>query len=125
MRRLVGGGVGLSAGARAGALEDHDAGRDVWRWLNCSSLACTDAFYPTWALDLARDIVGMLRKEIAALHAEGAAYIQLDSLHYVERGRRHDDLARMLADGDDPDTYLDDLSSPSTMPHSRGPTTTV
>ena len=68
----------------------------------------TDAAYPT-RLDLARDIVGMLRKEIAALHEEGAAYIQLDSLHYVERVADTTIRARMLADGEDPDRYLDDL----------------
>jgi 5-methyltetrahydropteroyltriglutamate--homocysteine methyltransferase len=68
----------------------------------------TDAYYPT-RLDLARDIVGMLRSEIAALHDEGAAYIQLDSLHYVERVADTTIRARMLADGEDPDRYLDDL----------------
>jgi 5-methyltetrahydropteroyltriglutamate--homocysteine methyltransferase len=68
----------------------------------------TEAAYPT-RLDLARDIVGMLRKEIAALHAEGAAYIQLDSLHYVERVADTTIRARMIGDGEDPDQYLDDL----------------
>ena len=68
----------------------------------------TDAVYPT-RLDLARDIVGMLRKEIAALHEEGAAYIQLDSLHYVERVADTTIRARMIADGEDPDHYLDEL----------------
>jgi len=68
----------------------------------------TEPFYPT-RLDLARDIVGMLRNEIAALQSEGAAYIQLDSLHYVERVADTTIRARMLADGEDPDRYLDDL----------------
>jgi 5-methyltetrahydropteroyltriglutamate--homocysteine methyltransferase len=51
----------------------------------------------------------MLRKEIAALHDDGVAYIQLDSLHYVERVADKTIRARMIAEGDDPDTYLDDL----------------
>ena len=68
----------------------------------------TDAVYPT-RFDLARDIVGMLRKEIAALHEEGATYIQLDSLHYVERVADTTIRARMIADGEDPDQYLDEL----------------
>jgi len=68
----------------------------------------TDAVYPT-RLDLARDIVQMIRTEIADLHADGVAYIQLDSLHYVERVSDTTIRARMLADGEDPDKYLDDL----------------
>jgi 5-methyltetrahydropteroyltriglutamate--homocysteine methyltransferase len=68
----------------------------------------TDAVYPT-RVDLARDIVGMLRKEIAALHEEGASYIQLDSLHYVERVADTTIRARMITEGEDPDRYLDDL----------------
>jgi 5-methyltetrahydropteroyltriglutamate--homocysteine methyltransferase len=68
----------------------------------------TDAFYPTrW--DLANEIVGMLQKEIAALHSDGCAYIQLDSLHYVERVADKTVRARMIADGEDPDRYLDNL----------------
>jgi 5-methyltetrahydropteroyltriglutamate--homocysteine methyltransferase len=68
----------------------------------------TDAVYPT-RRDLAYDIVGMIKKEIAALHEDGAAYIQLDSLHYVERVADKTIRARMIAEGDDPDQYLDDL----------------
>jgi 5-methyltetrahydropteroyltriglutamate--homocysteine methyltransferase len=68
----------------------------------------TDAVYPT-RRDLAYDIVGMIKKEIAALHEDGAAYIQLDSLHYVERVADTTIRARMIAEGDDPDRYLDDL----------------
>jgi 5-methyltetrahydropteroyltriglutamate--homocysteine methyltransferase len=68
----------------------------------------TDAVYPTrW--DLAYDIVGMLRKEIAALHEDGCAYIQLDSLHYVERVADKTIRAKMIAQGEDPDQYLDKL----------------
>jgi len=68
----------------------------------------SNAAYPT-RRDLAYEIVGMIQKEIAALHADGVAYIQLDSLHYVERVADNTIRARMIAEGDDPDTYLDDL----------------
>jgi 5-methyltetrahydropteroyltriglutamate--homocysteine methyltransferase len=68
----------------------------------------TERAYPT-RRDLAYDIVGMLQKEIAALHQDGAAYIQLDSLHYVERVADRTIRAKMIAAGEDPDRYLDDL----------------
>jgi 5-methyltetrahydropteroyltriglutamate--homocysteine methyltransferase len=68
----------------------------------------SEAAYPT-RRDLAYEIVGMLRKEIAALHDDGVSYIQLDSLHYVERVADKTIRARMISEGDDPDTYLDDL----------------
>ena len=51
----------------------------------------------------------MLRREIEALAAEGVSYIQLDSLHYVERVTDATVRARMIADGEDPDEYLDRL----------------
>ena len=60
-------------------------------------------------LDLAYDLVPMLRSEIAALNADGCAYMQLDSLHYVERVADTTIRARMIAEGEDPDAYLDDL----------------
>jgi 5-methyltetrahydropteroyltriglutamate--homocysteine methyltransferase len=68
----------------------------------------TEPFYPT-RRDLAYEIVGMLRNEIAALQEDGASYIQLDSLHYVERVADKTIRAKMVADGEDPDRYLDDL----------------
>ena len=68
----------------------------------------TEAAYPT-RRDLAWDIVPMIQDEIAALQADGCAYIQLDSLHYVERVADKTIRARMIADGEDPDQYLDDL----------------
>ena len=68
----------------------------------------TDQFYATrW--DLAAEVVEMLRREIDALAAEGVSYIQLDSLHYVERVTDNTVRARMIADGEDPDEYLDRL----------------
>jgi methionine synthase II (cobalamin-independent) len=68
----------------------------------------SDRVYPT-RQDLARDIVPMLRSEIAALKADGCAYIQLDSLHYVERVADKTIRARMIASGEDPERYLDEL----------------
>ena len=68
----------------------------------------SESVYPT-RLDLARDLVPMLRSEIAALKADGCAYIQLDSLHYVERVADNTIRARMIASGEDPERYLDEL----------------
>ena len=68
----------------------------------------SDKVYPR-RLDLARDLVPMLRSEIAALKADGCAYIQIDSLHYVERVADKTIRARMIESGEDPDTYLDEL----------------
>src|SRR5690242_9344498 len=68
----------------------------------------SDAAYPTRQA-LAWDVVPMLRSEIAALKADGCAYIQLDSLHYVERVADKTIRARMIASGEDPEQYLDQL----------------
>jgi 5-methyltetrahydropteroyltriglutamate--homocysteine methyltransferase len=68
----------------------------------------SDAFYPTRA-DLVDELIGMQRKEIGALIGEGMAYLQLDSLHYVERVADTTIRARMIAEGEDPDAYLDNL----------------
>ncbi len=55
------------------------------------------------------EIVEMLKREVEALIAEGCAYIQLDSLHYVERLTYDIVRNKMIEDGEDPDKYLDDL----------------
>jgi 5-methyltetrahydropteroyltriglutamate--homocysteine methyltransferase len=68
----------------------------------------TDAFYPTRG-DLVYDIVGMLRREINAIIGEGVSYIQLDSLHYVERVADETIRRRMIDAGEDPEAYLDEL----------------
>ncbi len=68
----------------------------------------TDAFYPT-RRELADDIVGMLQREIRALIDEGVSYIQLDSLHYVERVADTTIRSQMIEDGEEPDEYLDVL----------------
>jgi 5-methyltetrahydropteroyltriglutamate--homocysteine methyltransferase len=68
----------------------------------------TDEYYPTRA-DLVADLVQMQRREIEALLDDGVSYIQLDSLHYVERLSDTTIRPRMIADGEDPDAYLDTL----------------
>jgi 5-methyltetrahydropteroyltriglutamate--homocysteine methyltransferase len=68
----------------------------------------SDAFYPTRA-DLVDELIEMQRREIAALIDEGMSYLQLDSLHYVERVADTTIRARMIAEGEDPDAYLDTL----------------
>ena len=68
----------------------------------------SEPYYPT-RFDLAWEIVPMLQSEIAALQADGAAYIQMDSLHYVERVADTTIRAKMIAEGEDPDRYLDRL----------------
>jgi 5-methyltetrahydropteroyltriglutamate--homocysteine methyltransferase len=65
----------------------------------------TDKIYPTRA-DLLQDIAAMIRAEVAALVAEGVAYVQLDApyySHYVDsRIRDH-----MRQSGVDPDEAVD------------------
>ena len=68
----------------------------------------SDAFYPTRA-DLVDELVEMQRREIGALIDEGMSYLQLDSLHYVERIADTTIRARMIAEGEDPDAYLDTI----------------
>jgi 5-methyltetrahydropteroyltriglutamate--homocysteine methyltransferase len=59
--------------------------------------------------DFVYDIVDMLKHEVTALQEEGVSYIQLDSLHYVERVADTTIRARMIEDGEDPDAYLDEI----------------
>jgi 5-methyltetrahydropteroyltriglutamate--homocysteine methyltransferase len=59
--------------------------------------------------ELVDDIIEMQRREITALIDEGMSYLQLDSLHYVERVADTTIRAGMLAEGEDPDAYLDTL----------------
>ena len=65
-------------------------------------------FYPTRRA-LVDEIAVMLKNEINALVDEGVYYIQLDSLHYVERVADRTIRPRMEAEGEDPDAYLDEL----------------
>jgi 5-methyltetrahydropteroyltriglutamate--homocysteine methyltransferase len=68
----------------------------------------SDKFYAT-RRDLVNEIAGMLKNEISVLVDEGVSYIQLDSLHYVERVADTTIRPRMIAEGEDPDAYLDEL----------------
>jgi 5-methyltetrahydropteroyltriglutamate--homocysteine methyltransferase len=68
----------------------------------------TDKFYASRG-ELIREISAMLQAEVDALIADGASYIQLDSLHYVERIADTTQRERMVAEGDDPDAYLDEI----------------
>jgi 5-methyltetrahydropteroyltriglutamate--homocysteine methyltransferase len=52
-------------------------------------------------------IVGMLQHEVDALIDDGVSYLQLDSLHYVERITDDVVRERMIEDGENPDKYLD------------------
>jgi methionine synthase II (cobalamin-independent) len=58
---------------------------------------------------LAEDLAPMLNDEFTALVRDGAKYVQLDSLHYVERVADTTVRQRMLEEGEDPDAYLDAL----------------
>jgi 5-methyltetrahydropteroyltriglutamate--homocysteine methyltransferase len=51
----------------------------------------------------------MLNDEFKALLQDGAPYVQLDSLHYVERVADITVRQRMIDEGEDPDAYLDEL----------------
>jgi len=68
----------------------------------------SDKFYPT-RQDFVEEIAEMLRQEIKALIEDGVSYIQLDSLHYVERVADKTIRQRMIDEGEDPDAYLDEL----------------
>jgi len=58
---------------------------------------------------LAEDLAGMLNDEIKGLIGQGISYVQLDSLHYVERVADKTVRQRMIDAGEDPDAYLDEL----------------
>jgi 5-methyltetrahydropteroyltriglutamate--homocysteine methyltransferase len=60
-------------------------------------------------LDVANDLAGMVNDEMKALLADGCNYIQMDSLHYVERIADVTVRPRMEAAGEDPEAYLDEL----------------
>lgn len=68
----------------------------------------TSKVYPT-PFDLAQEFAGMLNDEIKALIDDGISYVQLDSLHYVERVADKTVRQRMIDSGEDPEAYLDEL----------------
>jgi 5-methyltetrahydropteroyltriglutamate--homocysteine methyltransferase len=80
----------------------YSAGGQLWRE------GITDKVYAS-RKDFIYEIAGMLKAEIATLIQEGCKYIQLDSLHYVERVTDKTIRQRMIEDGEDPDAYLDEL----------------
>jgi 5-methyltetrahydropteroyltriglutamate--homocysteine methyltransferase len=59
--------------------------------------------------DLVDELISIERSEIAALIEDGVSYLQLDSLHYVERVADTTIRAQMIADGEDPEAYLDEV----------------
>ena len=58
---------------------------------------------------LAEDLAEMLNDEIQDLIGQGISYVQLDSLHYVERVADKTVRQRMIDNGEDPEAYLDEL----------------
>ncbi|HEX5370560.1 MAG TPA: cobalamin-independent methionine synthase II family protein [Dehalococcoidia bacterium] len=55
------------------------------------------------------EIAKILQAEVEQVIAEGCSYVQIDSLHYVERLTYDLIRDRMIAEGEDPDAYLDEL----------------
>jgi 5-methyltetrahydropteroyltriglutamate--homocysteine methyltransferase len=51
----------------------------------------------------------MINDEMKALIADGISYVQMDSLHYVERVADINVRQRMIESGEDPEAYLDEL----------------
>ncbi len=86
----------------------------------------TDRAYPTRA-DFINELVGMLQREVDALLEDGCSYIQLDSLHYVERVADTTQRARMIEEGENLDRYLDELiaADNAVLNHARGRGATV
>ena len=103
------------AGADAAFLREHAPG--PWKITMPGPISAagqlykpglSEAFYPTRD-DLVAELVEMQRREIAALIDDGVSYLQLDSLHYVERIADATIRSQMIAEGEDPDAYLDML----------------
>jgi 5-methyltetrahydropteroyltriglutamate--homocysteine methyltransferase len=103
------------AGADAAFLREHAPG--PWKITMPGPLSAagqlykpglSEAYYPTRA-DLVDELIGIQRREIAALIDEGMSYFQLDSLHYVERIADTTIRPQMVAEGEDPEAYLDTL----------------
>ena len=102
------------AGAEGAFLAAHSPG--PWKMTIPGALSAGGQLYRAGITDkvytrpeFAQEIAAMLKREVEALIAEGCSYIQLDSLHYVERLTYNVVRERMIADGEDPDRYLDDL----------------
>jgi methionine synthase II (cobalamin-independent) len=76
--------------------------------MNLYRKGVTDQFYNSRA-EFIEEIAAMLRDEIEGVIADGASYVQLDSLHYVERITYDVIRERMIEEGEDPEAYLDSL----------------
>jgi 5-methyltetrahydropteroyltriglutamate--homocysteine methyltransferase len=119
MTGLVAGGklrqVRRIAGEEAAFLSRHAPG--PWKITLPGAMSAAGQLYQAGVTDRAYasrrefvdDIVDMLKREVEALKTEGVSYIQLDSLHYVERLADKTIRPRMIEDGEDPDAYLDEL----------------
>jgi len=96
------------------------AGGQLWRD------GVTDKVYGS-RKEFILEIAAMLRREIDLLIADGCSYIQLDSLHYVERVTDTTIRQRMIDSGEDPDAYLDELIEVdnATLAGARRPGVTV
>ena len=102
------------AGAEAAFLRQHAPG--PWKItmpgpmtsLLMYKAGISDKAYPT-RKEFVAEIGAMIQREVGALIEDGASYIQLDSLHYVERLAYPAMRQQMIADGEDPEAYLDDL----------------
>jgi 5-methyltetrahydropteroyltriglutamate--homocysteine methyltransferase len=68
----------------------------------------TTAVYPDH-FALAQDLAAMINDEARALIKQGISYVQMDSLHYVERLTDKTVRRRMIDSGEDPEVYLDQL----------------
>ncbi|HLZ71441.1 MAG TPA: cobalamin-independent methionine synthase II family protein [Dehalococcoidia bacterium] len=103
------------AGAEAAFLKQHAPG--PWKITTAGPLSVSGALYKSGVTDKAyatraefdNEVIGILRGELQTLIADGASYLQLDSLHYVERVADKTIRARMIAEGEDPDAYLETL----------------
>ena len=86
----------------------------------------TDKFYPTPA-DLVQEIVGIMRREVQALLAEGVAYIQLDSLRYVIQLADPQTRQRLLQAGQDLEQALDETiaADNATLQDAKGAGVTI
>jgi methionine synthase II (cobalamin-independent) len=107
--------VGRIAGTDAAFLKQHAPG--PWKITTAGPMSVagqlfkpglSDQFYPSRRA-LADEIAGMLRQEFRALIEDGASYIQLDSLHYVERVADTTIRSQMIETGEDPEAYLDEI----------------
>jgi len=78
------------------------AGGQLWK------PGVTDQYYAS-KREFIDEIAAMLQREIRALVEDGVSYIQLDSLHYVERIADPVVRQQMIEDGEDPARYLDEL----------------